>query len=97
LGGPVQRADSKAGRDVIRYRTKLVQSLTSAVQRLGNVLQDAAIKIDPVASSIATKSFLALIDDDRPQALADLALGKMRPRSAIWSSLRKTALMTTTR
>jgi transposase len=43
-------ADIKAARDVIRYRTKLTESRTSELQRLGNVLQDAGIKIDSVAS-----------------------------------------------
>jgi transposase len=69
---------------VIRYRTKVVQSRTSEVQRLGNVLQDG-IKIDSVASSIATKSGLAMIEalidgERRPAVLADLALGKMRAK-----------------
>jgi transposase len=78
-------ADIKAARDVIRYRTKVVQSRTSEVQRLGNVLQDAGIKIDSVASSIAAKSGLAMIEalidgERRPQVLADLALGKMRAK-----------------
>src|SRR5512135_2092273 len=45
-GSFIPPADIKAARDVIRYRTKVVQSRTSEVQRLGNVLQDAGIKID---------------------------------------------------
>jgi acetolactate synthase regulatory subunit len=49
-----------------------VQSRTSELQRLGNVLQDAGIKIDSVASSIATKSGRAMIE-----ALID---GERRPR-----------------
>ena len=39
-GSFIPPADIKAARDVIRYRTKIVQSRTSEVQRLGNVLQD---------------------------------------------------------
>jgi len=78
-------ADIKAARDVIRYRAKVVQSRTSELQRLGNVLQDAGIKIDSVASSIATKSGRAMIEalidgERRPGVLADLALGRMRSR-----------------
>jgi transposase len=61
-GSFIPPADIKAARDVIRYRTKIVQSRTSEVQRLGNVLQDAGIKIDSVASSIATKSGRAMIE-----------------------------------
>jgi hypothetical protein len=53
-GSFIPPADIKAARDVIRYRARVVQSRTSEVQRLGNVLQDAGIKIDPVASSIAS-------------------------------------------
>ncbi len=82
-GSFIPPAKIKAARDVIRYRTKVVQSRTSEVQRLGSVLQDAGIKIDSVASSITTKSgramIEALIDGERRGAvLADLAKGRMR-------------------
>ena len=82
-GSFIPPADIKAARDVVRYRTKVVQSRTSELQRLGNVLQDAGIKIDSVASSIATKSGRAMIEalidgERRPRVLADLAKGKMR-------------------
>ena len=52
------RAEVKAARDVLRYRTKVAQQRVSEIARLGNVLQDAGIKIDSVAWSwpIATKS-----------------------------------------
>jgi transposase len=40
-GSFIPPADIKAARDVLRYRTKVVQSRTSELQRLGNVLQDA--------------------------------------------------------
>ena len=84
-GSFIPPADIKAARDVIRYRTKVVQSRTSELQRLGNVLQDAGIKIDSVASSIATKSGRAMIEalidgERRPAVLADLARGKMRAK-----------------
>jgi transposase len=84
-GSFIPPADIKAARDVLRYRTKVVQSRTSELQRLGNVLQDAGIKIDSVASSIATKSGRAMIEaltggERRPVVLADLAKGKMRAK-----------------
>ena len=84
-GSFIPPAGIKAARDVIRYRTKVVQSRTSELQRLGNVLQDAGIKIDSVASSIATKSGRAMIEalidgERRPKVLADLALGRMRSK-----------------
>ena len=85
LAGSLSRADIKASRDVIRYRAKVVQSRTSEVQRLGNVLQDAGIKIDSVASSITTKSGRSMIEslidgERRPEVLAELAIGRMRPK-----------------
>jgi len=84
-GSFIPPADIKAARDVIRYRTRVVQSRTSELQRLGNVLQDAGIKIDSVASSIATKSGIAMIEalidgERRPAVLADLALRRMRSK-----------------
>jgi transposase len=82
-GSFIPPADIKAARDVIRYRTKVVQQKTSEYQRLGNALQDAGIKIDSVASSITTVSGRAMIEslidgERRPQVLADLARGRMR-------------------
>ena len=84
-GSFIPPADIKAARDVIRYRAKVVQSRTSEVQRLGNVLQDAGIKIDSVASSIVTKSGRSMIEslidgERRPEVLAGLAIGRMRPK-----------------
>jgi transposase len=84
-GSFIPPADIKAARDVIRYRAKVVQSKTSETQRLGNVLQDAGIKIDSVASSVLTKSGRAMIEsltdgERRPEVLADLALGRMRSK-----------------
>jgi transposase len=43
-GSFIPPAEIKAARDVVRYRAKIVQSRTSELQRLGNVLQDAGIK-----------------------------------------------------
>ena len=86
-GSFIPPAEIKAARDVVRYRTKLVQSRTSELQRLGNVLQDAGVKVDSVASSITTKSARAMIEalidgERRPGVLADLAKGKMRTKIA---------------
>jgi transposase len=72
---------------VVRYRTKIVRQRVSEIARLGNTLQDAGIKIDSVAWSIATKSgramIEALIDGERRGAvLAQLAKGTMRSKIA---------------
>ena len=84
-GSFIPPADVKAARDVIRYRAKITQSRTSEIQRLGNVLQDAGIKIGSVASSVMTKSGVAMIEalidgERRGQVLADLAKGTMRAK-----------------
>ena len=84
-GSFIPPADIKAARDVFRYRTKVAQQRVSEIARLGNVLQDAGIKIDSVASSIATKSGRAMIEalidgERRGPVLAELARGKMRSK-----------------
>ena len=70
---------------MIRYRAKVARQRVSEIARLGNVLQDAGIKIDSVASSIATKSGRAMIEalidgERRGPVLAELARGKMRAK-----------------
>jgi transposase len=84
-GSFIPPADVKAVRDLVRYRAKIAQQRVSEIARLGGVLQDAGIKIDSVAHSVATKSgramIEALIDGERRGAvLADLAKGKMRSK-----------------
>ena len=86
-GSFIPPAEIKAARDVIRYRTKVAQQRVSEIARLGNVLQDAGIKIDSVASSIATKSGRAMIEalidgERRGPVLAQLARGRMRAKIA---------------
>jgi transposase len=75
----------KAVRDITRYRKKVVGARTSEIQRLGSVLQDAGIKLDSVASSIATVSGRAMIEalidgERRGPVLAELARGRMRAK-----------------
>jgi transposase len=84
-GSFIPPADVKAARDVIRYRAKVAQQRVSEIARLGNVLQDAGIKIDSVASSIATVSGRAMIEalidgERRGRVLAELARGRMRSK-----------------
>jgi hypothetical protein len=72
-----------AVRDLVRYRAKVAQQRVSEIARLGDVRQDAGIKIDSVASSVATRSgrdmIEALIDGERRGAvLAEPTKGKMR-------------------
>lgn len=84
-GSFIPPADVRAVRDLVRYRAKIAQQRVSEIARLGDVLQDAGIKIDSVASSIATKSGRAMIEslidgERRGAVLADLAIGKMRSK-----------------
>jgi transposase len=86
-GSFIPPAEIKAARDVVRYRTKVVQQRVSEIARLGNTLQDAGIKIDSVAWSIATKSGRAMIEalidgERRGPVLAQLARGTMRSKIA---------------
>ena len=86
-GSFIPAADVKAVRDLVRYRPKIAQQRVSELARPGDVLQDAGIRPGPVASSIATKPGLrmieALIDGERRgQVLADLAIGRMRSKAA---------------
>ena len=86
-GSFIPPAEIKAARDVLRYRGKVAQQRVSEIARLGNVLQDAGIKIDSVASSIATKSGRAMIEalidgERRGPVLAQLAKGRMRAKIA---------------
>jgi transposase len=84
-GSFIPEPQVKAVRDVTRYRKKLVGARSSEIQRLGAVLQDAGIKLDSVASSIATMSGRAMIEalidgERRPAVLAELARGRMRAK-----------------
>ena len=86
-GSFIPPAEIKAARDVLRYRTKVAQQRVSEIARLGNVLQDAGIKIDSVACSIATQSGRAMIEalidgERRGTVLAQLAKGRMRAKIA---------------
>jgi transposase len=72
-------------RDLTRYRIALTQDRTREVQRLQNTLEDAGIKLDAMVSDItgtsARRMLAALIGGERdPQTLAELALGRMRPK-----------------
>jgi len=72
-------------RDLTRYRAALTQDRTREVQRLQNTLEDAGIKLDAMVSDVmgasARRMLAALIAGERdPQVLAELALGRMRPK-----------------
>jgi transposase len=73
-------------RDLTRYRVDLVESRNGFKQRAEKLLEDAQIKISVVASDIFGVSgraiMAALISGVRdPEALADLARGKLRKKT----------------
>jgi len=74
-------------RDYTRLRVDLVEDRTRHKQRVEKLLEDSLIKLSIVATDIFGKSgramLGALIAGERdPEILADLALGKMRPKRA---------------
>lgn len=72
-------------RELTRYRASQIKARATEIQRLERILQDAGMKLTSVASTVWSKSSLAmvraLIDGQRdPAVLADLAKGRMRTK-----------------
>jgi transposase len=72
-------------RDLTRARTIITRERTREIQRLEKLLEDACIKLSSVASEITGVSgrlmLQALIDGQtEPQALAEMARGRMRSK-----------------
>ncbi|MDV3133405.1 IS110 family transposase [Mycobacterium sp. 29Ha] len=73
--------------DLTRYRTAIVRDRGREAQRLHNMLEDAGIKLTSVVSDVLGKSGRAMIEaliagERDPHALAELALGRLRAKSA---------------
>lgn len=80
-------AEIRQLRDYTRLRVDLIQDRTRYKQRIEKLLEDSLIKLSTVATDLFGKSgrsmLEALIVGERdPEALADLALGKLRPKRA---------------
>ena len=78
-------APQRALRDLIRYRTKLIQTRSSEVNRVQKVLEDANIKLASVASDVMGVSAREMLSAmmagrDDPEALAQMARGRMRSK-----------------
>jgi transposase len=74
-------------RDYTRLRTELIEERSRHKQRLEKLLEDALIKLSVVATDLFGKSGRAMLEaliagQRDPEQLADLALGKMRPKRA---------------
>ena len=72
-------------RELCRYRKSLIHERGRVIQRLEKICQDASVKLTSVASVVLSKTgrsiIEALIAGERdPVVLADLALGRLRPR-----------------
>jgi transposase len=74
-------------RDYTRLRRDLTEDRSRHKQRLEKLLEDALIKLSTVATDIFGKSGRAMVEaliagERDPRVLADMALGKMRPKHA---------------
>jgi transposase len=72
-------------RDLTRYKKRLIQDRTREGQRVEKVLEDTGIKMQAVASKTLGVSGRAMLDaiiagERDPEALADLAKGRLRER-----------------
>lgn len=72
-------------RDLTRYRKKLVEDRAKEAQRIQKLLEDAGIKLDSVVTDILGMSARAMLEglirgDADTGELAELALGRMRPK-----------------
>lgn len=72
-------------RDLVRYRTKLIQDRTQEVNRVQKVLEDANLKLASVVSDVMGLSAREMLSSliagqDDPQFLAQLARGRMRSK-----------------
>jgi transposase len=74
-------------RDYTRLRSELTEERSRHKQRIEKLLEDSLIKLSTVATDIFGKSGRAMLEaliagERDPDTLAELALGKMRPKRA---------------
>ncbi len=80
-------APQRALRDLVRYRTALIQERSREINRVHKVLEDANLKLSSVATDVmgvSARDMLAQLIQGQtdPQVLADLAKGRMRTKLA---------------
>jgi transposase len=83
----IPEAPQRDLRELVRYRTALIRERTREVNRVQKVLEDANIKLASVASDVmgvSGREMLAAViaGNDDPEALAQLAKGRMRNKIA---------------
>lgn len=81
----IPEAPQRELRELVRYRTHLIQERTREVNRVHKVLEDANLKLSSVATDImgvSGREMLAAIiaGKEDPAALAQLAKARMRPK-----------------
>lgn len=81
----IPSVDQRDLRELVRYRTHLIEERTREVNRVHKVLEDANLKLSSVATDIMGKSGRDMLQavitgKDNPQALAQLARGRMRSK-----------------
>jgi transposase len=84
-GSFIPEAPQRALRDLVRYRTKLIQQRSSEINRVQKVLEDANIKLGSVVSDVmgvSSREMLAqlIAGQDDPMVMAQLARGRMRSK-----------------
>lgn len=72
-------------RDLIRYRTSLIQERTREINRVQKVLEDANVKLASVATNVIGVSGRQMLEAiiagvEEPEALAELAKGRLRAK-----------------
>jgi transposase len=80
--------DQRELRELVRYRTSLIQERTAAANRLQKVLEGANVKLASVASDVLGRSGREMLEalvagETDVTAMADLARGKLREKRAM--------------
>lgn len=87
MGYYIPETPQRALRDLVRYRTKLIQQRSSEINRVQKVLEDANIKLGSVVSDVMGASSRDMLNQliagqDDPAVMAQLARGRMRSKIA---------------
>jgi transposase len=83
----IPEAPQRALRDLVRYRTALIQERSREINRVQKVLEDTNLKLGSVVSDVmgvsSREMLMSIIEGkDDPTALAQLAKGRMRSKIA---------------
>jgi len=84
-GSYIPEAPQRDLRDLLRYRTSLVQERAREINRVQKVLEDANVKLSSVATNVLGVSGRQMLEaivagKDDPEALAQLAKGSLRAK-----------------